>query len=67
LSEIRKSGETGLFVPQTTGSTNDHSYCRVCSSLGDASDVVKAKYKKSVAVTKKGESVQEIDGDGSDE
>jgi len=67
LSEIRKSGETGLFVPQTTGSTNDHSYCRVCSSLGDASDVVKAKYKKSVAITKKGESVQEIDGDGSDE
>jgi hypothetical protein len=48
LSEIRESGETGIFVPQSPGSTFDHDYCRVCSSLGDVSDIVKAKYKKSL-------------------
>ena len=48
LSEIRESGQTGIFVPQSPGSTFDHDYCRVCSSLGDVSDIVKAKYKKSL-------------------
>lgn len=51
LGEITEAGESGIFVPQSKGSTYDHGYCRVCSSLGDVSDVVKAKYKKSVEKT----------------
>lgn len=62
LSEIRESGETGIFVPQSPGSTFDHEYCRVCSSLGDVSDIVKAKYKKSLE--KAGLTTEEVEMDG---
>jgi hypothetical protein len=51
LGEITAAGESGIFVPQSKGSTFDHGYCRVCSSLGDVSDVVKAKYKKALDKT----------------
>jgi hypothetical protein len=62
LSEIRESGQTGIFVPQSPGSTFDHEYCRVCSSLGDVSDIVKAKYKKSLE--KAGLTTEEVEMDG---
>ncbi len=67
LGEIRRTGESGLFIPQTAGSTYDHEYCRVCSSLGDASDVVKEKYKKSLANSAIENGGGQIEGADSDE
>jgi len=67
LSEIRESGETGIFVPQSPGSTFDHDYCRVCSSLGDVSDIVKAKYKKSLERVEPSNEEEQMDGDHKDE
>jgi hypothetical protein len=67
LSEIRESGETGIFVPQSPGSTFDHDYCRVCSSLGDVSDIVKAKYKKSLERVEPSNEEVQMDGYHKDE
>lgn len=52
LKRIRESGDLGSFLPISLGTpSEDHAYCKVCSSLGDSTTIVNAKVKAQLKAT----------------